>query len=150
MEIGTVVSVTSPVPKFGQMPQFGTPQAMTVDLTVKVGDKTGPFPKVDAHAEVVEYENNGAKTQYVLSTSKEAMNAEIQALDRRADEVISSVPYWQQVKGACGEMFRRLNPEYAEKQQQAQEIADLKAQVAELIALMKGREAREERPSKSK
>ena len=47
-------------------------------------------------------------------------------------------------------MFRRLNPEYAEKQQQAQEIADLKAQVAELIALMKGREAREERPSKSK
>lgn len=158
VEIGTIVTVSAPVPKFGQIPQFGTPQAMTVDLVVKVGDKTGPFPKVNANTDVDEYENNGVKTPYVLATSKEAMNAEIQALDRKADEVISSVAYWQQVKGACGEMYRKLNPEYAEKQRQEQEIADLKAQfatqqaqMAELISLLKGREgSKEEKPAKPK
>lgn len=158
VEIGSIVSVTAPVPKFGQMPQFGTPQAMTVDLMVKVGDKTGPFPKVNAHADVEEYENNGVKTPYVLATSKEAMNAEIQNLDRKADEIISSVSYWQQVKSACGDMFRMLNPEYAEKQRQEAEIAELKSQMAvqqtqmaELISLLKGREgAKEEKTNKTK
>ena len=156
IEIGTIVSVSAPVPKFGQLPQFGTPQAMTVDLTIKVGDKTGPFPKVNAHADVEEYEHNGVKTSYVLATTKEAMNAEIQSLDRKADEIISSVAYWQQVKGACGDMYRKLNPEYAEKQRQEQEISELKAQMAaqqaqmsELISLLKG-QSKEEKPTKTK
>lgn len=158
VSIGTIVSITAPVPRYGQVPAFGTPQEMTVDLTVKVGDKTGPFPKVKAHVDVDEYENNGVKTPYVLATNKEAMNAAIQELDRKADEVISSVPYWQQVKGACGDMFRQLNPEYAEKQRQEAEIAELKSQMAmqqsqmaELISLLKGREgAKEEKPIKTK
>ncbi len=158
INIGTIVNITAPVPKYGQLPSFGTPQEMTVDLTLKVGDKTGQFPKVRAHVDIEEYENNGVKTMYVLTTNKDAMNAEIQALDRKADEIISSVSYWQQVKGACGDLFRQLNPEYAEKQQQAQEFAELKAkmaeqqgQMAELISLIKNREgSKEEKPIKNK
>lgn len=141
VEIGSVVSVSAP------MPQFGVPQATTVDLVVKVGDKTGPFPKVPAHAEVDEYKNNGMPTQYVLATSKEGMNAEVNGLRQRAVSIVESVPYNEQVIAACDEMLARLNPELAEKQKQEQEIVDLKKQLsvqqeqmAELISLLRGKE----------
>lgn len=158
VEIGSVVTVTAPVPKFGQMAAFGSPQAMTVDLMVKVGDKTGPFPRVNAHADVDEYENNGVKTQYVLATSKEAMNAEVNSLRQQALGIINSVDYNRQVVAACDDMLKRLNPEYAEKQRHEQEIAELKTQLAtqqtqmaELISLLKGREGpKEEKPTKTK
>jgi len=158
VEVGSIVTVSAPVPKFGQMMQFGTPQAMTVDLVVKVGDKTGPFPKVNANAEVDEYENNGVKTQYVLATSKEAMNAEVNSMRQQALGVINSVDYNRQVVAACDDMLKRLNPEYAEKQKHEAEIAELRtqlatqqSQMAELISLLKGREgAKEEKPAKNK
>ena len=152
VEIGTVVSVSNPVP------QFGLPQTMTVDLMIKVGDKTGPFPKVPAHAEVDEYKNNGVPTQYVLATNKEAMNAEVNSLRQQAIGIINSVDHNREVVEACDEMLKRLNPEYAEKQRQDAEFAELKSQfekqqsqMAELIALLKGREgSKEEKPAKNK
>lgn len=158
VEIGSIVSVSAPVPKFGPMTQFGMSQTMTVDLVIKVGDKTGPFPKVSAHADVEEYENNGVKTPYVLATSKEAINAEVNALRQHADSIINSVDYNRQVVAACDEMLKRLNPEYAAKQQQDAEIAELRSQLttqqsqmAELISLLKSREgAKEEKPIKNK
>ena len=148
VEIGTIVSVSAP------MPQFGVPQATTVDLVVKVGDKTGPFPKVNAHADVEEYKNNGILTPYVLSTSKEGMNAEVNGLRERAIGVINSVDYNKQVIEACDGMLKKLNPEFAEQQRREKEIADLKnqmatqqeqmatqqKQMAELIALLKGKD----------
>ncbi len=158
VEIGSIVSVTAPVPKFGQMSAFGSAQAMTVDLMVKVGDKTGPFPRVNAHADVEEYENNGVKTSYVLATSKEAMNAEVNSLRQQALGIINSVDYNRQVIAACDDMLKRLNPEYAEKQRHEQEIAELKTQLAtqqtqmaELISLLKGRDgSKEEKQAKNK
>lgn len=152
VEIGSIVSVTNPAP------QFGLPQAMTVDLMIKVGDKTGPFPRVPAHADVDEYKNNGVPTPYVLATTKEGMNAEVNGLRNQAVSVINSVDYNKQVIAACDDMLKKLNPEYAEKQRQEQEIADLKSQMAmqqtqmaELIKLLKEREpVKEEKPSKNK
>ncbi|MCM1031562.1 MAG: type III secretion protein [Oscillibacter sp.] len=152
VEIGTIVSVTTPAP------QFGLPQTMTVDLMIKVGDKTGPFPKVPAHAEVDEYKNNGVPTQYVLATNKDAMNAEVNSLRQQAVGIINSVDHNRQVITACDEMLKQLNPEYAEKQKQEAEIAELRtqlatqqSQMAELISLLKGRDgSNEEELTKNK
>lgn len=159
MEIGTIVSVTSPTP------QFGLPQTMTVDLMIKVGDKTGPFPRVPAHADVDEYKNNGVPTPYVLATNKDSMNAEVNRLREQAVGVINSVDYNRQVIAACDEMLKTLNPEYAAKQRQEAEIAELKSQLAtqqaqmatqqsqmaELIALLKGESGgKEEKTAKTK
>lgn len=125
---------------------------------VKVGDKTGPFPKVTAHAEVEEYKNNGMPTPYVLATTKEGMNAEINGLRQQAVGIINSVDYNKKVISACDDMLQKLNPEFAVQQKREQEIADLKSQLAtqqsqmaELIALLKGtNERKEERPTKNK
>lgn len=152
VEIASVVSVSAPIP------QFGVPQSTTVDIMVKVGDKTGPFPKVTAHAEVEEYKNNGMPTPYVLATTKEGMNAEINGLRQQAVGIINSVDHNKKVIEACDTMLQKLNPEFAEQQKREQEIADLKSQLAtqqsqmaELIALLKGsNERKEERSTKNK
>lgn len=159
VNIGTIISVSAPTPKWGAM-AFGQQPEMVVDLAVKVDDKQGSFTKVPANLDAWEYEQNGVKTPYILATSREAINAEINTLKQQAVGIINSVDYNRQVVKACDDMLKSLNPEYAEKQRQEQEIAELKSrldtqqsQMAELIALLKVKEGkesvREERPSKN-
>lgn len=159
VNVGTIVNVSSPTPKWGSM-AFGQQPEMLVDITVKVDDKQGAFPKVPANLDVWEYEQNGVKTPYILATSRDAINAEINNLKQQALGIINSVEQNRQVVTACDQMLRQLNPEYAEKQRQEQEIAELKSrldtqqsQMAELIALLRIKEGkdngREERPSKN-
>lgn len=159
VSVGSIVSVTAPYSKYGVAMAFGQQSEQVVDLTVKVDDKQGQFFKVPAGADSWEYENNGIKTQYILATSREAINAEIGNLRQQAVTVIDSVEHNRQVVAACDEMLKQLNPEFAEKQRQEQEISELKkqlatqqSQMAELIALLKGgKEAsKEERPAKNK
>ncbi len=158
INIGTVVRVSDPVSKWGMPMAYGQSQEMVVDLTIKVDDKQGAFPKVPANLDVWEYEQNGVKTPYVLATSKEAMNAEVNSLRQQAVGIINSVDHNRQVIEACDEMLKRLNPEYAEKQRQEAEIAELRtqlatqqSQMAELISLLKGRDgAKEEKSQKNK
>lgn len=157
VNIGTVTGVSAPTPKWGTPIAFGQPQELLVDITLKVDDKQGQFPKVPANLDVWEYEQNGVKTSYVLATSKEAINAEINSLRQQAECIINSVEHHRQVIAACDCMLQQLNPEYAEKQRQEQEIAELKSQLAlqqsqmaELINLLKGEKGKEEKPSKNK
>ena len=160
ISIGSIVSVTAPYAKYGMQMAFGQQSEQVVDLTVKVDDKQGQFFKVPAGADSWEYENNGVKTQYILATGRDAINAEIGNLRQQAVSVISSVEHNRQVVAACDEMLRQLNPEVAEKQRQDAEIADLRkqltiqqGQMAELIALLKGggeKVSKDERPSKNK
>lgn len=158
VNIGSVVGVTTPVPKWGVSMAFGQPQEMVVDLTVKVDDKQGQFFKVPANAEVYEYENNGVKTQYVLATSRDAINAEVNTLRQQAVSVLNSMDHNKQVIAACDDMLKQLNPEFAEKQRQEKEISELKkqlleqqSQMAEIISILKGKEtSKEERPTKNK
>ncbi|MCM1295843.1 MAG: hypothetical protein NC311_09905 [Muribaculaceae bacterium] len=160
VNVGTIVNVSAPTPKWGAM-AFGQQPEMLVDLTVKVDDKQGAFPKVPANLDVWEYEQNGVKTPYILATSRDAINAEINNLKQQAIGIINSVDYNRQVVKACDDMLKSLNPEFAEKQRQEQEIAELKLrldtqqnQMAELIALLKSKEgkenAKEDKPSKNK
>lgn len=71
VNVGTVINVTAPYGKYGNMAMaFGQQPEQVVDLTVKVDDKQGQFFKVPANADVWEYENNGIahqQTLYVLA-----------------------------------------------------------------------------------
>ena len=49
LEVGSVVSVSTPMPKF-QFPQtFGQPQEMVVDVVVRVNDNNVTFQKLPAN-----------------------------------------------------------------------------------------------------
>lgn len=138
LEVGSVVSVSAPMPKFPFPQTFGQPQEMVVDVVVRVNDNNVTFQKLPANQEIADFGNNGA---IVVATSKEAMNAELSSLRQKSIDIINSVNFHKSVIEGCDKTLRELNPEYAQKQQQQEEINTLKQGMEEMrqnmVSLMK-------------
>lgn len=141
IEVGQVVSVSNPVPKF-PVTNFMAPQELVVDIVVKVNDNNITLQKLPANLDIADQgTGNGA---IVITTSREAMNAEVDSLRQKSLGIINSVEYHQKIVQDCEILLQRLNPEFAEQRQQKQEIDTLKAQLEdmrnsmmELTALLK-------------
>ena len=133
MDMGSVVSVSMPVPKYQVPPVFGQQQEMVVDIVAKVNNADTTFQKLPASADIADFGSSGI----VISASREAMNAEVVSLKNKSIDAINSVDYHKGVIDGCDIILSGLNPEYAERQQQQAEINDLKAQMAELIKINK-------------
>lgn len=129
VEIGSVVSVSAPMPKFPLPTNFGQPQEMVVDVVVRVNDNNVTFQKLPANQEIADFGMNGA---IVVATSKEAMNSELSSLRQKSVDIINSVNFHKSVIDGCDKTLRDLNPEYAEKQQQQEEINTLKQNMEEM------------------
>lgn len=129
VEVGSVVSVSAPMPKFPISPNFGQPQEMVVDVVVRVNDNNITFQKLPANQEIADFGINGA---VVVATSKEAMNSELSSLRQKSVDIINSVNFHRSVIESCDKTLRELNPEYAEKQQQQEEINTLKQNMEEM------------------
>lgn len=133
VEIGTVLNVSQPVPKF-PVANFMQPQELVVDVTVKVNDSNITLQKLPANLDVADQGVNG---NMVITTSREAMNAEVDSLRQKSLSIINSVGYHNKIVQDCEELLQRLNPEFAEQKQQKQEIDTLKQQMSSMSDLMK-------------
>lgn len=133
VEVGTVVSVSQPVPKF-PVNNFMNQQELVVDVTVKINDSTVTLQKLPANLDIADQGING---NMVITTSREAMNAEVDALRQKSLSILNSVEYHQKIVQDCEILLQRLNPEFAEQKQQKQEIDNLKAQMSEMMLGMK-------------
>ena len=114
LEIGSITQVTQPMVKFPTIPQYGQPQEHVVDVHANVGGA-----------------DFGAGNVFV-SINRDAMNAEIENLKKASEEHLRRVDEERQKIVKYDEILMQLNPEFAEKQRQEQEIATLKNQVAQL------------------
>lgn len=132
VEVGSVISVSQPVPKF-PVPNFMQQQEMVVDLTVNINGNTLTLQKLPASLDVADQGVNG---NLVITTSREAMNAEVDALRQKSLNVINSLEYHQKVVQDCEQLLQKLNPEFAEQRQQKQEIDTLKQQMSEMMSGM--------------
>lgn len=130
MEIGYVSSVSTPRPKYQVPPVFGQPQEMVVDIIVKIGDTTVNYTGLPAQLDVSDSTSNGESI--VISDSKDAMNAEIISLKQKSIDIINSLEFHQKFIESCDRVLSDLNPEFAEKQAQRNEINDLKQQVSDM------------------
>ena len=128
IERGSLVSVSSPKPKYPSSPAIGQfPQMeMVVDLVVSVNGNNMNLQGLPAGLEIADFGHNG---NIVVSSSKEAINNEISLMRQRSAEIIGSVDFHRNVISACEKMLSELNPEVAEKQRQEQEISTLKGQM---------------------
>lgn len=128
IEQGSLVSVSSPKPKYPSSPAIGQfPQMeMVVDLVVSVNGNNMNLQGLPAGLEIADFGHNG---NIVVSSSKEAINNEISLMRQRSAEIIGSVDFHRNVISACEKMLSDLNPEVAEKQRQEQEISTLKGQM---------------------
>ena len=127
------MSVSMPMPKYQVPPVFGQAQEMVVDLVVKVNNVDTTYQKLPATADIADFGMSGV----VISTSRDAMNAEVMSLKNKSIDAINSVDFHKGVIEGCDVILAGLNPEFAERQQQQAEINDLEAQMAELIKINK-------------
>lgn len=126
LKIGSVVSVSQPVPKYAQtyIPNQGYAETV-VDVVVKVAEEELKFEKVPSNLSIANFGQNGM----VVSESKEAMNAEVEAMLRNSRDILESIPYHERVVEVCDSMLRQLNPQFAKEKQQEEKIASLESKV---------------------
>lgn len=130
VEVGYVSNQPIPKPKYSLPATFGQPQDMVVDIVVKIGDKQVNYNGLPANMDIADSFSNGESI--VIADNREAMNAELLSLKQKSTEVINSVNYHKELISKYEKILSELNPEFAEKQEQKQEIDTLKEQMAEM------------------
>ena len=126
LEIGTVVSVTAPMP---QLSSIGQPTMYTVDVTARINDQNITYQKLPANMDVADFAGNG---NVVVACSRESMNSELQAMRQRSVDVVKSVDYHNGMIKAIDKIIQDLNPEEAEKLALQKEVTDLKGQMFQM------------------
>ena len=111
------------------------PQELVVDVVVSINGNNITLQKLPANLDVADQgTTNGA---LFISTSRDAMNSEVNTLRQKSLDIINSVDYHKKIVQDCELLLQRLNPEFAEQKQQKQEIDMLKSQMSEMMSGMK-------------
>lgn len=129
IETGSVVSVSQPVPKFTVPQPFTHPQDMVVDVVVNLNGQNATYQRLPANQDIADFGNGN---NIVVASSRDAMNAEVASLRQKSIDLINSVDYHKEVISGCDLILQDLNPEFAEKQRQQNEIDTLKGQMIEM------------------
>lgn len=89
-------------------------QELVVDVVVKINGNDVTLQKLPANLDVADQGVNG---NLVITTSREAMNSEIDSLRQKSLSIINSVEYHNKIVQDCEILLQRLNPEFAEQRQ---------------------------------
>lgn len=135
IEIATVTSVSMPRPKFSVPQAFGQPQEMVVDIEARIGEQNVSYRNLPANGDVADSMADGV----TVATGRDAMNAEVSAFRQRSIDAVNSIDYHKGVIAGCDKILETINPEYAEKQAQQAEIAQLKSQMSEILSILKAK-----------
>lgn len=122
LEVGKVINVTPPVPKYGgQFTEF------VVDLSLEVNKSTINFQKVPANLDITD-----VNTSTVITCNKLALEDEVKFTKQKSEDVISSMEQHQQIVMECDDILKKLNPEIAEKEARDKETQALKEEIKSL------------------
>ena len=126
LKIGSVVSVSHPMPKYNNTYVPGQNYTETVvDVIVKVNEEELKFEKLPSNLSIANFGQSGI----VVSESKEAMNGEVESMLRNSKNILESIPYHKEVLNACDEMMKELNPQLAKEKEQEEKIAMLETKM---------------------
>lgn len=134
VEIGQVISVSQPQPRY-QVNNFMAPQELVVDIVVNINGNNVTLQKLPANLDVAD--QGTAEAGVIITTSREAMNSEVDSLRQKSISILNSIDYHKKRVQDCELLLQRLNPEFAEQKQQKQEINMLKSQMSEMMNGMK-------------
>lgn len=126
LDLGTVVKIQGPMPKFQTNPTMMPQTEYVLDIVVSVNGINRTFQQLPVNKDSAEYVNE----QTIIAVSRDAMNAELNSLKNESVAAIqrgrdeeAKLPVWDK-------LILQLNPEVAEKQRQEQEINALKNQMS--------------------
>ena len=135
LDIGYVISQPITKPKYTIPPTIGQAQEFITDLVVKVNNETINYNSIPAQLEVADCYSNGENV--VISTNKDAINAELSSLKQKSIDILNSIDIHKELIVKYDKLLSDLNPEYTEKKQQEQEINILKQQMGDMSNMMK-------------
>lgn len=130
LEVGSITQVTQPVYKYPGAIPYGQMQEQVVDIYATVNGAQRQFLQLPANKDSEKYPSMNA----FVTISRDAMNAEIGSLKNESVGIINRFEEEKQKIVKYDEILMQLNPEYAEKQRQEQEIASLKGQMATMAS----------------
>ena len=130
MELGYVTGVSVPRPKYTVPATFNN-QEMVVDITANINGQNVSYKNLPANVDIADSFHN--TTTVVVSMSKDAINAEINNLKQKSIDVLNSVDIHKRLIDSYDKIILDLNPEFADKQKQQDEINELKQQMSDLI-----------------
>lgn len=120
LKIGQVVAVSNPAPKFATSPLYGQGMETTVDVTAKFNNNEQmEFKQLPSNLSIA---NSG---NMVVSESREAMCAEVEAMKRQSDEILKSVNTHKTIVESCDSILSVLNPQIAKEREQEAKIGKL-------------------------
>lgn len=103
---------------------------MVVDVTIEADGKTATYAIPENLS--VTFAGN-----LVLSTDKQGLTGEVEALVASAEQIIASVPRANKIKAEAPAMLASLNPVYKEKQETEQRFGKIEGSISEMKELMK-------------
>lgn len=129
LDTGYITSQPIVHPK-NQMMQYGQPQELAADITIRIDNETINLKNLPAQMDTSDTFIDGESI--VVSTNKDAMNSEIMSEKQKSINIINSRTFHEERITKLDEILSALNPDFAEKQSQKEEIAELKTQVGSL------------------
>ena len=106
---------------------------MVIDVTVEANGKTATYAIPENLS--VTYAGN-----IVLSTDKQGLTGEVEAMVASADQVIASVAHAQKIKDNAPTILAELNPVYREKQETEQRFGKIEGSISEMKELMQSQQ----------
>ena len=106
---------------------------MVVDITIEANGKTATYTIPENLS--VTYAGN-----MVLSTDKQSLTGEVEAMVANADQIIASVPHAKKIKDKAPAILADLNPVYKEKQETEQRFGKIEGSISEMKGLMQSQQ----------
>jgi len=129
---GKVISVNTHMPQYNPSQPMAMLGGPITDITVQVGNETIPFVGLPANGVVANFPEKGL----FIATDKAAVLREIETMAQTSKQVLESVPAHQKMVKDCEALLLDLNPERKKEALQAQEISEMRNELAELRKLL--------------
>ena len=129
---GKVVSVNTHMPQYNPSQPMAMLGGPVTDITVQVGNETIPFVGLPANGVVANFPEKGL----FIATDRAAVLREIETMAQTSKQVLESVPAHQKMVRDCEALLLELNPERKKEAMQAQEISEMRNELAELRKLL--------------
>lgn len=126
LKVAQVEEFTTPQDKYGRTGIYANPQDSELSIKVKCGEEAMNLTKLPAHASI------GYCDNLIVSDTREAMSAEVEAMLRTSRQTLENVPYHEQMVTNCEAMLRTLNPHLAKEKEQEEKIGLLESKMSNI------------------
>lgn len=125
---GKVISVA--VPRYDNQSFNNTAAGLVVDITIEANGKTNTYT-------IPETSTLAYAANVVLSTDKEGIIREVEAMKNVSEEALSQVDKHKEAVIKCNQLLEELNPAFAEKRAQDKRIEGIENEVKSLGAVLR-------------